>query len=78
MFASRGYVVMMPNPTGSIGFGQDFINDISGDWGGKAFEELMKGVDYASSLSYVDTNKMGAAGASYGGYMTNWIEGHTD
>ena len=78
MFASRGYVVMMPNPTGSVGFGQDFINDISGDWGGKAFDELMKGVDFAGHLPYVDTNKMGAAGASYGGYMINWIEGHTD
>jgi len=78
MFASRGYVVMMPNPTGSVGFGQDFINNISGDWGGKAYEELMKGVDFASQLSYVDASKMGAAGASYGGYMINWIEGHTD
>lgn len=78
MFAARGYVVMMPNPTGSIGFGQDFINDISGDWGGRVYEELMKGADYASSLPYVDSNKMGAAGASFGGYMINWIEGHTD
>lgn len=78
LFASRGYVVMMPNPTGSVGFGQSFINDVSKDWGGKVYEELMKGVDFASSLTYVDSNKMGAAGASFGGYMINWIEGHTD
>jgi dipeptidyl aminopeptidase/acylaminoacyl peptidase len=78
MFAARGYVVVMPNPTGSVGFGQKFIDDISEDWGGKVYEELMKGVDYASSLLYVDSSKLGAAGASFGGYMINWIEGHTD
>ncbi|MDY6821503.1 MAG: S9 family peptidase [Deferribacterota bacterium] len=78
LFASRGYVVMMPNPTGSVGFGQDFINDVSGDWGGKVYEDLMKGVDFATTLPYVDSSKMGAAGASFGGYMINWIEGHTN
>lgn len=45
MFASAGYVVFMPNPTGSTGFGQRFTDDISGDWGGKAFEDLMKWMD---------------------------------
>ena len=78
MFASRGYVVMMPNPTGSVGFGQDFINDITGNWGGRVYEELMKGADYAEKLPYVDQNRMGAAGGSFGGFMINWIEGHTD
>jgi dipeptidyl aminopeptidase/acylaminoacyl peptidase len=76
--ASRDYVLLLPNPRGSFGFGQDFTNEISGDWGGKVFEDLMAGVDYAAKLPYVDAGRMGAAGGSYGGYMVNWIEGHTD
>jgi len=78
VFAGAGYVVLMPNPRGSTGFGQKFIDEISGDWGGKVYEDLMKGVDYALTLGYVDKERLGAAGASYGGYMINWIEGHTD
>ncbi|HEY2932639.1 MAG TPA: S9 family peptidase [Acidobacteriota bacterium] len=75
---SHDYVALMPNPRGSFGFGQKFTNEISGDWGGKVYEDLMAGVDYASRLAYVDSARMGAAGGSYGGYMVNWIEGHTD
>lgn len=78
MFASRGYVVFAPNPRGSTTFGQKFTDEISGDWGGKVYEDIMKGVDYLAQLPYVDASRMSAAGASYGGYMMNWLEGHTD
>ena len=78
VFASAGYVVFMPNPRGSTGFGQTFTDEISNDWGGKPFDDLMKGVDYAEKLPYVDAARKVAAGASYGGYMMNWFLGHTD
>ncbi len=77
MFASRGYVVFAPNPRGSYGFGQKFTDEISGDWGGKVYEDIMKGVDFFARLPYVDSSRMAAAGASYGGYMMNWLEGQT-
>jgi dipeptidyl aminopeptidase/acylaminoacyl peptidase len=78
VFASAGFVVFMPNPRGSTGFGQQFTDDISKDWGGKVYEDLMKGLDYAEKLPYVDATRNVAAGASYGGYMMNWFLGHTD
>ena len=78
VFASAGYVVFMPNPRGSTGFGQTFTDQISNDWGGKPFDDLMKGVDAAERLPYVDATRKVAAGASYGGYMMNWFLGHTD
>jgi dipeptidyl aminopeptidase/acylaminoacyl peptidase len=78
VFASAGYVVFMPNPRGSTGFGQRFTDEISNDWGGRPFDDLMKGVDYAEKLPYVDATRKVAAGASYGGYMMNWFLGHTD
>jgi dipeptidyl aminopeptidase/acylaminoacyl peptidase len=78
MWAARGYVTVMINPHGSTGYGQAFTEEISGDWGGAAYEDLMKGVDHVIKLGYVDPNRMGAAGGSYGGYMVNWILGHTD
>ncbi len=78
VFANAGYVVLMPNPRGSIGFGQQFVNDISGDWGGKAFTDIMNGVAHVAAMPFVDRERIGAAGASYGGYMINWIEGHND
>jgi dipeptidyl aminopeptidase/acylaminoacyl peptidase len=78
LFASFGYVVMMTNFHGSIGYGQPFTAEISGDWGGAPYEDLMKATDYLERLPYVDKDRVGAAGASYGGYMINWIEGHTD
>jgi dipeptidyl aminopeptidase/acylaminoacyl peptidase len=77
VFASAGYVVVMPNPRGSTGFGQKFVDEISGDWGGRVYEDLMKGLDFAESLPYVDKGRTGAAGASFGGYMMNWFLGHT-
>ncbi len=78
MFAARGYVVVLPNPHGSTGYGQAFTEQISGDWGGAVYEDLMRCVDYMTQQSYVDASRIGAAGASYGGYMINWILGHTD
>lgn len=78
LFAAAGYVIFMPNPRGSIGFGQKFIDEISGDWGGKVYEDVMRGVDYVIGLGYVDPNRIGAAGGSYGGYLVNWIAGQTD
>ncbi len=78
MFAARGYVILMPNPRGSTGFGQKFVEDISGDWGGNAYVDIMNGVDRFTSLPYVDATRLGAAGASYGGYMIDWILGHSD
>jgi dipeptidyl aminopeptidase/acylaminoacyl peptidase len=77
VWAAQGYVVMAPNPRGSTGFGQQFVNQISRDWGGKVFVDLMKGLDYACALPYVDSTRKAAAGASYGGYMMNWFLGHT-
>jgi dipeptidyl aminopeptidase/acylaminoacyl peptidase len=78
VFASAGYVVFAPNPRGSIGWGQEFIDDINADWGGRAYEDVMKGTDYAEALPYVAKGRTAAAGASYGGYLVNWILGHTD
>jgi dipeptidyl aminopeptidase/acylaminoacyl peptidase len=79
MFASRGYVVVMINPRGSTGYGQKFTDEISKDWGGKVYEDLMNGLDYVlKTYSFIDGNRMAAAGASYGGYMMNWILGHTN
>jgi dipeptidyl aminopeptidase/acylaminoacyl peptidase len=76
-FAARGYVILMPNPRGSSGFGQKFVEEISRDWAGKVYVDLMNGVDALAALPYVDGARMGAAGGSYGGYMVDWILGHT-
>ncbi len=78
VFAQAGYVAFMPNPRGSTGYGQQFTNDISGDWGGKAYTDIMNGVAHVLSLGYTDKNNIGAAGGSYGGYMVDWILGHND
>ncbi|MBV9958139.1 MAG: S9 family peptidase, partial [Acidobacteria bacterium] len=78
VFANAGYVVLMPNPRGSLGFGQKFVDEISGDWGGKAYTDIMNGVAHVASMPFIDRERIGAAGASYGGYMINWIEGHND
>jgi dipeptidyl aminopeptidase/acylaminoacyl peptidase len=78
VFASAGYVVFMPNPRGSTGYGQKFTDEISGDWAGKVYTDLMNGVAQVASMPYIDKERIGAAGGSYGGYMVNWIEGHND
>ncbi len=77
MYPGAGYVVAFPNPHGSTGFGQDFTASISRDWGGKPFDDLMRVTDALEKLPYVDHDRMGAMGWSYGGYMMNWFEGHT-
>ncbi|HXG63905.1 MAG TPA: S9 family peptidase [Blastocatellia bacterium] len=78
VFASAGYVVFAPNPRGSTGYGQKFVDEISGDWAGKVYTDIMNGVAHVASLPYVDKERVGAAGGSYGGYMVNWILGHND
>jgi dipeptidyl aminopeptidase/acylaminoacyl peptidase len=78
MWAARGYVTVLINPHGSTGYGQAFTEQITGEWGGAVYEDLMKGVDHVIKLGFVDPNRIGAAGGSYGGYMVNWILGHTD
>ena len=78
IFANAGYVVFMPNQRGSTGFGQKFVNDVSGDWGGKAFIDIKNGVAEMLKRPYVDRTRIGAAGASYGGYMVDWLLGHND
>jgi dipeptidyl aminopeptidase/acylaminoacyl peptidase len=78
VYPGAGYVVAFANPHGSTGYGQEYTAEISGDWGGKVFEDLMKVTDALEKLQYVDRNRMGAMGWSYGGYMMNWFEGHTD
>jgi len=79
MFAAPGYVTAMINFHGSTGYGQKFTDSIRGDWGGKPYKDIMKGVDYIlANYDFIDKEKLAAAGASYGGYMINWIEGQTD
>jgi dipeptidyl aminopeptidase/acylaminoacyl peptidase len=79
LFAANGYVVVMINFHGSTGYGQKFTDSISGDWGGKPYVDLMKGLDYVEkTYPFIDKNCIAALGASYGGYMVNWIIGHTD
>ena len=78
VFAGAGYVVFMPNPRGSTGYGQAFTDAVTGEWGGMVYEDILSGVDHILRRPYVDSNKVVAAGASYGGYMVNWILGHTD
>ena len=77
VYPGAGYVVAFANPHGSTGYGQDFTAEISGDWGGQVFEDLMRVTDCLEKLSYVDPKRMGAMGWSYGGYMMDWFEGHT-
>ncbi len=78
LFAADGYVVVMINPRGSTGYGQKFIDEINGDWGGRPYVDLMNGLDYVEkTYTFADKDRECALGASYGGYMINWILGHT-
>ncbi len=77
VYPGAGYVVAFPNPRGSVGYGQDFTAAISGDYGGKVFDDLMAVTDALEALPYVDKARMGAMGWSFGGYMMNWFAGHT-
>ena len=77
VFAEQGYVVIAPNPTGSTSYGQHFTDAITEEWGGLPYEDLVKGLEYIKdNLDYVDTDHAVALGASYGGYMMNWMQGH--
>lgn len=78
IWANQGYVVFAPNPRGSTGYGQKFVDEISGDWGGKVTIDIMNGVADVIKRPYIDKNRIGAAGASYGGYMVNWLLGHNN
>jgi dipeptidyl aminopeptidase/acylaminoacyl peptidase len=78
LWAAQGWVVAAPNPRGSTGFGQKFVDEISQDWGGKVMADLNAVFDTVAKLPYVDSTRMGIAGASYGGYAVNWIIGHSN
>ncbi len=78
VMAAAGYVVVMPNPRGSFGYGQKLTDDINLDWGGKAYDDVMAATDYVAKLPYVDDSRIVAAGGSYGVYMIDWILGHTN
>ncbi|MBN2710760.1 MAG: S9 family peptidase [Calditrichaceae bacterium] len=77
VYPGSGYIVAFPNPHGSTGYGQEFTNAISRDWGGKVYDDIMAVTEYLSKLEYVDESRIGAMGWSYGGYMMMWLEGHT-
>jgi dipeptidyl aminopeptidase/acylaminoacyl peptidase len=77
IYPGKGYVVALPNPTGSIGFGQDFVDAVSCDWGGRPYRELMQVTDALAGLPFVDRDRLAAMGWSYGGYMVMWFAGHT-
>ncbi len=78
VYPGSGYIVAFPNPHGSTGYGQEFTAAISGDWAGKVYLDIMAVTDSLARLSFVDPDRMGAMGWSYGGYMMMWMEGHTD
>jgi len=79
MFAAPGYVVVMVNFRGSKGYGQDWCDAVSKDWGGGPYRDLMTGLDYIlKEYDFIDDDRIAAAGASYGGFMVNWIATHTD
>jgi len=79
VYAGHGYATVFIDFHGSAGYGQAFEDEISGDWGGAPFEDLMTGLDEAvKKYPWLDNNRVAALGASYGGYMINWINGHTD
>lgn len=78
VYPGAGYIVAFPNPHGSTGYGQAFTDAISKDWNGKVYQDLMAVTDSLANLPYVDRERMGAMGWSYGGYMMMWLQGNTD
>ncbi len=76
--AAQGYVVYFCNPRGGQGYGEEHSKAIWNDWGGADYDDITAWVDYVSAKPYIDRKRMGVTGGSYGGYMTNWIIGHTD
>lgn len=76
--AARGYAVVFTNPRGSSGYGETFQRGVEKEWGGKAYQDIMNGVDAAlARYPWIDQNRLGVTGQSYGGFMTDWIVGHT-
>jgi dipeptidyl aminopeptidase/acylaminoacyl peptidase len=79
VYAAKGYAVLFTNPRGSTGYGQKFERGIFSEWGGKDYQDVMNGLDAAlKRYPWIDQDRMGVTGGSYGGFMTNWILGHTD
>ena len=78
MLAAAGYGVLYTNPRGGRGYGPDHARAIFRNWGDAPFEDLMAAVDHACALDWVDEDRLGVLGGSYGGYMTNWVITHTD
>ena len=78
LLVAHGYAVLFTNPRGSTGYGRAFSAAVNGDWGGKDFQDVMAGLDTAVLKGWVDPDRLGVGGGSYGGYLTNWIIGHTD
>lgn len=79
LLAAKGYVVLYTNPRGSHGYGQEFVTACRADYGGKDYTDLMSAVDYAlGNYNFIDKDRLGVTGGSYGGFMTNWIVGHTN
>ncbi|MCH7761146.1 S9 family peptidase, partial [candidate division TA06 bacterium] len=76
--ASKGYTIFYTNPRGSQGFGESFAGAIVKDWGNLDYKDIMAGVEWLEKRDFVDTKRIGVTGGSYGGYMTNWIVGHTN
>ncbi len=77
VYPGKGYIVAFCNPTGSTGYGQELTDGITGDWGGRVYRDLMKVTDELEKLPFVDKDRIGVMGWSYGGYMTMWMQGHT-
>jgi dipeptidyl aminopeptidase/acylaminoacyl peptidase len=78
VFSAPGYVTLMINRHGSTGYGQKFTDEITNDWGGQAYTDVMKGVDYTlANYKFTDGTRMAAAGGSYGGFLADWIATHT-
>jgi dipeptidyl aminopeptidase/acylaminoacyl peptidase len=79
VYAAKGYAVVFTNPRGSTGYGEKFERGIAGEWGGKDYQDVMSGLDAAlRKYPWIDADRLGVTGGSYGGFMTNWIVGHTN
>ncbi|MFL6561048.1 MAG: alpha/beta hydrolase family protein, partial [Bacillus sp. (in: firmicutes)] len=79
ILAGKGYVVLYVNPRGSHGYGQEFVNAVRGDYGNGDYQDIMLAVDYVvDQYDFIDETRLGVTGGSYGGFMTNWIVGHTN
>ncbi len=78
VLAARGYVVLYTNPRGSTGYGQEFVAAALGDWGGADYRDIMAGADYLAGIDFIDPDRLGITGGSYGGYITKWVVGQTD